>query len=1055
MKGIVIGKTNYDCLFTLIDMVKDKPGRHIFVVPDRMSVVCEKAIFERLNIESTCNIEVMTLSRIASRVLKNIQVITKTASVMILQKILNQNKQNLKCFNKTITSDLASNIFGTISQFKSCKVGFNDVSVKVDKSLLGDKIDDISLLYRCYQEELSKRGLMDSLDKLNFLEQEIKNSSYIRGASFYVAFFDGFTYQGYDIISAISNFAQNFYVGVTYSYGLNEHIYNKNYLDTMSKILKNAIVIQSSGVAYSKQFEFALDNLFTFAPAQLKIDSSNIDFYVGDNFEEELELSCMKIRQGIIKNECKTCDFNIAVPNLSDRKDIVANVFKKYDINYYLDLQNDFKDSAMMVYLGFAFDIVTENFSKNSILNFVKHNFFDMDVNALCDFEDYIIRYNITDKYDLQNTKVETSPLYENFCMVKGVLFDKIKDFYQSVEKSKTYGDFVENTKKLIEKLHLSEIIDKKISEFIIDNNLEQARIYEQFMDSLNEILDTLRKILGDEECVFKDYISVLQGVEKSISTSPLSIDAVFIGDPSVSFFEKRKVLYIVGMSESDYPRQVQDCGLISDEDIRDLSIKYKLEPSIYEINRKERFRAYELLFVPTQKLVLSYNYKQEKSKIYEDLRNLFVLSKDDKIEELDIKTIKDVEFLVKNNYLSCARLNFCRDYREILDGQKTATKDIDLLYSALGVDDEKLKVFDFENKLDLKSSLFFAKGKTSISEIETFMTCPFLHFARYGLRLKEKVDGEMDRLSIGNILHLIAKKLLSENKLPVDNIEDKAREIFDDIIKTDLFADLKYNKQNKILLKNLKEESIRFARALNIQATYSKFVPKFFEIRFDDNSKIKSIKIKTKKGFISLVGQIDRVDFYDSFFRVIDYKTGKTDNSLKELFFGKKVQLEAYIKVVGQSYKNLKCAGAYYLPIKEKFYDASKDESKYALTGRTLEDDNVVNASDTRFDSLTNSDIIDVKLKSNIDGQKSYSAYSHTVSQNDLDNISNYAINLITRAVNDILQNNITPSPLVLASSNPCENCSFYGLCRFDEGFKNIARVPKKSVKISDFAKE
>ena len=103
----------------------------------------------------------------------------------------------------------------------------------------------------------------------------------------------------------------------------------------------------------------------------------------------------------------------------------------------------------------------------------------------------------------------------------------------------------------------------------------------------------------------------------------------------------------------------------------------------------------------------------------------------------------------------------------------------------------------------------------------------------------------------------------------------------------------------------------------------------------------------------------------------------------------------------------------------------------------------------------MTNSDIIDVKLKSNIDGQKSYSAYSHTVSQNDLDNISNYAINLITRAVNDILQNNITPSPLVLASSNPCENCSFYGLCRFDEGFKNIARVPKKSIKISDFAKE
>ena len=86
-----------------------------------------------------------------------------------------------------------------------------------------------------------------------------------------------------------------------------------------------------------------------------------------------------------------------------------------------------------------------------------------------------------------------------------------------------------------------------------------------------------------------------------------------------------------------------------------------------------------------------------------------------------------------------------------------------------------------------------------------------------------------------------------------------------------------------------------------------SKFKPTYFEKGFGTNSSLPALVLTDK---INLKGKVDRIDFYEDYFRIIDYKTGKCDRSFKELFFGKKVQLEAYIKVVENSLK-LKPAGA------------------------------------------------------------------------------------------------------------------------------------------------
>ena len=181
----------------------------------------------------------------------------------------------------------------------------------------------------------------------------------------------------------------------------------------------------------------------------------------------------------------------------------------------------------------------------------------------------------------------------------------------------------------------------------------------------------------------------------------------------------------------------------------------------------------------------------------------------------------------------------------------------------------------------------------------------------------------------------------------------------------------------------------------------------------------------------MTLVGQVDRIDIFEDYFRIIDYKTGKCDKSFKELFFGKKVQLEAYLKVCENSLK-LKPCGAYYFPIKSSFVgEEIGANQKYKLRGRTLLSEKIFEASDNKLISETQSDIIEVNYNKNDAQEKKLSAYSKLLSVDDMQNIMNYALDIISQACSDIESLEVTPNPLVVGG-DPCENCKFFALCKF-----------------------
>jgi len=217
------------------------------------------------------------------------------------------------------------------------------------------------------------------------------------------------------------------------------------------------------------------------------------------------------------------------------------------------------------------------------------------------------------------------------------------------------------------------------------------------------------------------------------------------------------------------------------------------------------------------------------------------------------------------------------------------------------------------EKYIKSAEKLFFADGFTKATEVERFFMCPFLHFVEYGLKLKENETSKVRPVDIGNILHSIVEefaKFQRGKNLDKKQISDFATFTFEKIISQKQFEHLLLGVSNKALAKGLCREAERICQAINFQNQNSKYKISFVEQSFGTNfAKMPEIAVYKSDRKLLLRGKIDRVDTFDTKFRIIDYKTGKgkSEFNMLDLYMGKKLQLYIYLYALKNSWENKK----------------------------------------------------------------------------------------------------------------------------------------------------
>ena len=1048
---------------------RNKNYHHIVVTPDRCAFNIEKMLFDLLSEDAFFDIDVMTITRLCHKRLKDIsskKLLSKQSAVAIIKRLLLENKDKLTSFKNVVEyTGFAEELFETIALYKSCNISYNDVYVDESKTTaLNFKQKDIKLIYQLYEEYL-KDVYTDSFNQLNLYAECIGKDTY-SNTIFYFIESDDYTSQAYNIISKFAKYNQ-VYIGVPYAPKTqnNKNIYtNKLYYDVVELAkLNNIDFIVKESIEYASDIKNYLSkNLLSINDVGAKdfTYSEYLKIVSYESMEDEIKNTMQNIKYRVINSGLSFDQFCVVVPGINLYEHLITKYAHEYDIPCYLDVSENMSEHYISRLIFSYFKIMQKDYSVDDVLLVISNPFLNISKNALYDYKNYVDKFgvNYADlfKTDDDCISIELKDIlaiiYNDMTNYNNIL--SINEWLETISKSL---DFIIFNHK-----------DEYFSSDYLKDNLSLYNSSMQLIKKMENITHELGQVFCDYKCDFKLFFEIYKSYfeSSSISMPPITSNTLFIADSNSSFLGDVDYVYVLGANEGNFPAYKMDMGLLTDRDISLLPNSKKIEPTIRYINRRSKFNIFELMFLANRSMVISYvNQSLDGSKMYMSSvvdSLLSILKLDPKMYNINGSALLDYmtasiinqgeDYLVYNNYnIATLKYNFVTALKkwQTSNFQKHYLENLNVMYSVLSqfIDvDAFIKNSKFSNvlpRLKDASGLFFKSNKTSVSQIETYYHCPYQHYVRYGLRLKEKEWSEVRPLDNGNILHdflyVVVHKIVKSSNISLEEVKALAKKTILQVLKMDKYRFITDNPLNNVAIRSLTDEAIRVAVAIYEQNKFSSFIPSYYELEF---SKENSISISSNNSKIYLVGKIDRVDVCDDGFRVIDYKTG--DNSFSnytDLVSGKKLQLIVYMKAFKDK-EHLSPMGAFYFPISNEYLDKDASVSKkYTLRG-VIENSlkNIMNMDNNMSEPAYTSSVIN--LKTNADGSIYNSTYykNMCVTDEDIDTIIDFSINMCKKAIDNILGGDISITPL--KDKKPtCSYCLYKGICNYSKLYGNSQR--------------
>ena len=215
----------------------------------------------------------------------------------------------------------------------------------------------------------------------------------------------------------------------------------------------------------------------------------------------------------------------------------------------------------------------------------------------------------------------------------------------------------------------------------------------------------------------------------------------------------------------------------------------------------------------------------------------------------------------------------------------------------------------------------------------------------------------------------------------------------------------------------------------------------------FNDSLEEQEIKLDFDfKIPVHFIGYVDKIMIdkrYDNtYYSVIDYKTGYVDTHLEPLKYGLNMQLPIYMFLIEKSniLSNPVFSGVYYQNILFSYssFDEKNDKKKYYLQGYSTDNIDVL----SRFDSSYENSQMIKSLKYSED--KGFGTYSKVLTENDVKEFVSYTEKVIMNSICSILEGDFSINPKVYDGENiSCKFCKFRDICfRKDKNIMYLDKV-------------
>lgn len=1066
---IITSNTSRGAYCGVIEQLKQNlngNAHNIVIAPDRFTASVERSIISALEIEGTFTIDVMSFTRLAGKILGSDikKCLTPEGSVMLIGKVIADLSDKLQYYGKVAMKEgFASELYAALTSIRNSGISSNKLLENEDKMpvAMRAKTRDIAMIYDGYLAALEGKH-SDSSTRLCSLAKFIKdNPQCVAATHFYCTDIYDFSQPELEILEGLAKYALSLTIGVA-SGNANENrrIYPDRLISRLRSVCPDKAEILRREEELSAPSRAISEKLFAYvntSKSQATENSGKVTLRVAkDRNDEVMSLVsdvCSHIRRG-----GRYRDFEVYVSDLDAYSNDLKAAFSRYNVPYFIDKKELLVEQAKVKYILSAIACVRSGFARREIMDFVKNPLF-------CDkakegkegvyiFENYCLKYNIEysaferpftfcsgEKF--ANTHKKHFKYTKDADKINLIEYDSEFDIPESIRRTlmsvlseinkkgrSDIKDFVQASRNLLDG------IEEEWTGYVeqISGLSEYYRKCSEQVDSkLKSVLDEIYDVL-DYETDIAGFESVFKGMLKTLKIAlvPTFLDCVFVGGKDSRFMGEND-LYILGANNGKFPEISTGGVVLTPKDEQTLTaLGVDISPNEKQKVLMNMYAACDLMVKPKGRLVVSYCESADAgvmrpSTVIFELQNM--LQNDGKpleIERVDFDNYgKDMQKI--SGVFSTPR--GC--YHELLRNyvsQKARSTDMDVYASAYTFidNDDKARIeriYDEPERIDLPSNSYFEES-TSVSRLETFYRCPYQHYFNYILSLKKRKDGKFEGTENGTILHFVLEKFfcdMRDGRINKDDIRQKAYEYFDLAVKENGFETLMDKKDTGRLLLRTKEESVTVCKDLYEIRQHSSFVPTLLEAKIGEGT-IKPMSLKIADKTVRLKGTIDRVDMFEDKFLIIDYKTYKSaDMSLKELYYGEKIQLYIYMRAVENSIGAKPC-GVFYLPVFAGFSD--ENISRYKYKGQTTDSLDILEQIDDRTCLSPEKSAAPFKQ-----GRKKGTLNPAVhISFEDMDLLGDYAVAIAGKGASEIADGYIKPVPI----KDKCGRCDFADICDY-----------------------
>ena len=1080
------GKSEY-CYREIAQKIKEE-NKILIITPEQFSFTAEKKLMDAIDTQAVLNAEVVTLSRMAYRVINEIGEKTETnlskcGKAMLIYSILNNNKKELKFLGKT--DENVEMLDTAITELKKHGISIEQLSEEIDKQddiYLKNKLKDLSVVYNGFEEQLSGKYI-DETDLLTILAENMENTDMFKEAVIYIDEFAGFTSQEYQIIEKLVQIAKQ----VTITICTDElhdiknpdtDIFYSNQV-TVNKLLEVAqnceskieeIKLENTYRFKSIELKHLEQNLYNNKPTKYNKQVENMQLFLAKNQYSEIEEVAKKILKLVRDEGYRYREISIITKNIATYSSLARAIFDKYDIPIFIDENRDLNQNIVIQYVLSILEIFIKNWSYEAVFNYIKTGFSNIDDDDIFKLEKYCLKWVIKQnkwkkEFTYGNYEEKDKAEIERLEQIRKDLVNPLMNLKHIIDENKTVRGISKAIYEFLVEQQIFEKVQEKIEELNEIGQVDLANEYESSLQNIIEILDEIVLVFDEDKITIDKYNQILKiGFKNSSLTKiPGTQDQVIMGDVDRSRSHKVKAIFIIGLNDGEFPSVRKDEGFLNDSD-RDILKQDGIELAKGTIDKlyEDSFNIYKAFTTAEEKLYLLYSSSDMQGKA---LRPSMLINKIKKIypmiqEQSDVIEKKSEILNKKTTYEELiANLSKLKD-QDSIDKiwyyvydyyKKDAEWNEKLQQSLKGLSYTNIPEKIEQNNID---RLYGNTLVTSISKLERYRSCPFSYYLQYGLKIRPQEELKIQTLNTGTFIHEVIDEFFETVKSQGIKLEEITEEQLSEIINKIIDAKLGQNKNYiftstakyralVIRLKKIIKKALKYIIGTIVQ---SRFEVLGTEVEFGDKGKYKPIRLTLEDGKrIEIIGKIDRIDTAQNedgkYLRIIDYKSSIKNIDLNEVYAGLQIQLLTYLDAACKE-EDLLPAGILYFNLIEQMVKAEKNigiekieeqiRKGFKMKGLILADVKVVKLHDKNLDSGYSNLVPAYISKKTGDISEGNSS---CVSKEEFKDLQDYMYKVIKQISNEILSGKIDLKPFYKNKKTPCSYCDYRSICNFNNG--------------------